>query len=105
MSKAEAVAQHLPYLRSYARALTGSQTSGDAYVAATLEALVKDPTLIESSYPPRVMLYRLFSTIWNSGRCWRKPQRMNSRWSSIASLDFRAGNKFTIGCTNFLNKR
>ena len=45
MSKAEAVAQHLPYLRRYARALTGSQTSGDAYVAATLEALVKDPSI------------------------------------------------------------
>jgi DNA-directed RNA polymerase specialized sigma24 family protein len=36
MSKAHAVAQHLPYLRRYARALTGSQASGDAYVAATL---------------------------------------------------------------------
>src|SRR5580704_3276343 len=66
MSKAEAVAQHLPYLRRYARALTGSQASGDAYVAATLEALVKDPSLLESSYPPRATLYRLFSTIWSS---------------------------------------
>jgi DNA-directed RNA polymerase specialized sigma24 family protein len=66
MSKANAVAQHLPYLRRYARALTGSQASGDAYVAATLEALVKDPDLLESSYPPRVILFRLFSTIWNS---------------------------------------
>ena len=67
MSKAQAVAQHLPYLRRYARALTGSQVSGDAYVAATLEALVKDPSLHRSSsYPPRVTLYQLFSTIWNS---------------------------------------
>jgi CheY-like chemotaxis protein len=66
MSKSEVVAQHLPYLRRYARALSGSQTSGDAYVAATLEALVKDPALLESAYPPRVTLYRLFSTIWNS---------------------------------------
>jgi len=66
MSKAHAVAQHLPYLRRYARALTGSQASGDAYVAATLEALVKDPHLLESSYPPRVTLFQLFSTIWNS---------------------------------------
>jgi DNA-directed RNA polymerase specialized sigma24 family protein len=66
MSKAEAVAQHLPHLRRYARALTGSQTAGDAYVAATLEALVKEPSLLESSYPARVTLYRLFSTIWNS---------------------------------------
>ena len=66
MSKAHAVAQHLPYLRRYARALTGSQTSGDAYVAATLEALVKDPDLLESEDLPRVTLFRLFSTIWNS---------------------------------------
>jgi DNA-directed RNA polymerase specialized sigma24 family protein len=68
MSKANAVAQHLPYLRRYARALTGSQVWGDAYVAATLEALVKDPELVESTYPPRATLYRLFSTIWNSVR-------------------------------------
>jgi DNA-directed RNA polymerase specialized sigma24 family protein len=66
MSKALAVAQHLPYLRRYARALTGSQASGDAYVAATLEALVEDPELLEASDPPRVTLFRLFSTIWNS---------------------------------------
>jgi hypothetical protein len=54
MSKANAVAQHLPYLRRYARALTGSQTSGDAYVAATLETLVRDPELLDAAYPPRV---------------------------------------------------
>jgi DNA-directed RNA polymerase specialized sigma24 family protein len=65
-SKTNAVAQHLPYLRRYARALTGNQASGDAYVAVTLEALVKDPQLLESSDSPRVMLFRLFSTIWNS---------------------------------------
>jgi DNA-directed RNA polymerase specialized sigma24 family protein len=40
MSKADAVVQHLPYLGRYARALTGNQVSGDAYVAATLEALI-----------------------------------------------------------------
>jgi DNA-directed RNA polymerase specialized sigma24 family protein len=61
MSKAHAVAQHLPFLRRYARALTGSQTSGDAYVAATLEALVKDPSLLDSEDLLRVTLFRLFS--------------------------------------------
>ena len=66
MSKSHAVAQYLPYLRRYARALTGSQTSGDAYVAATLEALVKDPQLLDSEDLPQVNLFRLFSTIWNS---------------------------------------
>jgi len=66
MSKAHAVAQHLPYLRRYARALTGSQASGDAYVAAALEALVKEPELLETEDLPRVALFRLFSAIWNS---------------------------------------
>jgi len=61
-----AVAQYLPYLRRYARALTGSQTSGDAYVAAALEALIADRSVIEDPSGPRVALYRLFAKIWNS---------------------------------------
>ena len=61
-----AVAQYLPFLRRYARALTGSQTSGDAYIAATLEALIADRTVIEDPRGPRVALYRLFTKIWNS---------------------------------------
>jgi DNA-directed RNA polymerase specialized sigma24 family protein len=60
------VAQYLPYLRRYARALTGSQESGDAYVAATLEALIADRTLVEDPHGPRVALYRLFTKLWNS---------------------------------------
>jgi DNA-directed RNA polymerase specialized sigma24 family protein len=66
MSNADAVVQHLPYLRRYARALTGNQVSGDAYVAATLEALIDEPDLLEAPDPHRVTLFRLFSTIWNS---------------------------------------
>jgi DNA-directed RNA polymerase specialized sigma24 family protein len=61
-----AVTQYLPYLRRYARALTGNQASGDAYVAATLEAMIADPSVIEEEGGPRVALYRLFTTIWNS---------------------------------------
>jgi CheY-like chemotaxis protein len=60
------IAQYLPYLRRYARALAGNQTSGDAYVAATLEAVLKEPHLIDRASKPRVALFRLFSTIWNS---------------------------------------
>jgi DNA-directed RNA polymerase specialized sigma24 family protein/CheY-like chemotaxis protein len=62
----QTVAQHLPYLRRYARALSGSQASGDAYVAATLEALVEDPKLLDTSASTRIALYRLFTKIWNS---------------------------------------
>ena len=66
MLKSQAVAQYLPFLRRYARALTGNQSSGDAYVSATLEALIGDPAVIEESGGPRVALYRLFTKLWNS---------------------------------------
>jgi DNA-directed RNA polymerase specialized sigma24 family protein/CheY-like chemotaxis protein len=66
VSTSKAVAQHLPYLRRYARALTGSQNSGDAYVAATLEALIEDTSVLEAAASPRVALYQLFTKIWNS---------------------------------------
>ena len=66
MPISQAVVQHLPYLRRYARALSGSQASGDTYVAATLEALVQDPKVLGSTEGTRVALYRLFTKIWNS---------------------------------------
>ena len=66
MQDSKTVAQYLPFLRRYARALTGNQTSGDAYVAASLEALVADPDIIDNESNPRVALYRLFTKIWNS---------------------------------------
>jgi CheY-like chemotaxis protein len=56
----------VPFLRRYARALTGTQTSGDAYVAATLEASLEDPSLLDKSHNPRVALFQLFTKIWRS---------------------------------------
>lgn len=67
MSVAETIAVELPYLRRYARALTGSQTSGDTYVRATLEAVLADPGLLAQAASDRVTLYRAFSRIWISG--------------------------------------
>jgi DNA-directed RNA polymerase specialized sigma24 family protein len=66
LSTSQSVAQHLPYLRRYARALAGSQQAGDSYVAETLEAVVEDPSLLETGDSTRVALYRLFTKIWNS---------------------------------------
>jgi CheY-like chemotaxis protein len=66
MSASKLVSQHVPYLRRYARVLTGNQASGDSYVAATLEALVKEPNLITMAPHPRIALYQVFSKIWNS---------------------------------------
>ena len=66
MSRSQLVAEHLPLLRRYARALTGNQASGDAYVGAMLEALLQDPALLDEQHGPRAGLFRLFTKIWNS---------------------------------------
>jgi DNA-directed RNA polymerase specialized sigma24 family protein/CheY-like chemotaxis protein len=66
MALAHAIAEHLPYMRRYARALCGTQSSGDAYVRACLEAIVADPSVLPADMTPRVGLYRLFHVIWNS---------------------------------------
>src|SRR5580658_2426804 len=66
MSRSQLVAEHLPLLRRYARALTGNQASGDAYVGAMLEALIQDAALLDETHGPRAGLFRLFTQIWNS---------------------------------------
>jgi DNA-directed RNA polymerase specialized sigma24 family protein/CheY-like chemotaxis protein len=66
MALAHAIAEHLPYLRRYARALCGTQASGDAYVRACLEAIVADSSVLGKDLPPRVGLYRLFHAIWGT---------------------------------------
>lgn len=66
MALAHAIAEHLPYLRRYARALSGTQQSGDAYVRACLEAIVADSSVLGKDLPPRVGLYRLFHRIWGT---------------------------------------
>ncbi|NCP20224.1 MAG: response regulator [Erythrobacter sp.] len=66
MSIGENVAANLPYLRRYARALTGSQQTGDAFVRATLEAALADDDLKASLEGGRVPLYRAFNKVWAS---------------------------------------
>ncbi|MBL8587357.1 MAG: response regulator [Methylobacteriaceae bacterium] len=63
---AKAIAPYLPYLRRFARALSGAQTSGDAYVVATLEALVADPASFPTDVDPKIGLYRTFLKLWSS---------------------------------------
>jgi DNA-directed RNA polymerase specialized sigma24 family protein len=65
MNIVSSIASHIPYLRRFARALTGSQASGDAYVAATLEAVVEG-TGAGDPAPTRLSLFRAFLRIWGS---------------------------------------
>ncbi|MDZ7588531.1 MAG: response regulator [Parasphingorhabdus sp.] len=66
MSLANNIRGHLPYLRRYARALTGSQNSGDNFVKATLEAIIASPDQFDDKPTPRIALYRIFNSIWSS---------------------------------------
>ncbi|WP_119168214.1 response regulator [Algihabitans albus] len=66
MTLSQAVADNLPFLRRFSRALTGSQDRGDRYVAAVLEALVEDPNVLEGMDNRRLALYRLLLTVWGS---------------------------------------
>jgi CheY-like chemotaxis protein/DNA-directed RNA polymerase specialized sigma24 family protein len=65
-SVSNAIVPQLPYLRRFARALTGSQASGDAYAAATLDALLAGSAELGGDLEPRPGLYRVMLKIWRS---------------------------------------
>lgn len=88
MALSHAIAEHLPYLRRYARALCGSQKSGDAYVRACLEAIVADTSVLDPTASPRVGLYRLFHTIWSTTDV---DSKSVANSSSSASVETRLG--------------
>jgi DNA-directed RNA polymerase specialized sigma24 family protein/CheY-like chemotaxis protein len=66
MSVAVEISAYLPYLRRFARALTGSAASGDAYVVATLEIIVADAGGFPRGIDSRSALYRVFLRLWSS---------------------------------------
>ncbi|MEM8822952.1 MAG: response regulator [Pseudomonadota bacterium] len=63
---ADRIGDNLPYLRRYARALTGSQQRGDGYAVATLEAILSDRDALPSELEPKVGLFAAFHSIWSS---------------------------------------
>jgi CheY-like chemotaxis protein len=78
MSLGQELAPHLPFLRRYARALTGSQGHGDAFVRATLEAIVASPEEFPRDVDPRLGLYRTFHAIWSSANIEDDPRPLES---------------------------
>jgi DNA-directed RNA polymerase specialized sigma24 family protein/CheY-like chemotaxis protein len=60
VSTAVQVAQHLPFLRRFARALSGSQAEGDNLVVRLLEELLADPHPLPTDIPAKLALYRAF---------------------------------------------
>jgi DNA-directed RNA polymerase specialized sigma24 family protein len=57
-------ARQTPYLRRYARALTGSQAEGDDFVQAALEAIRDRRILLDPGLPAKTALFKVFHAIW-----------------------------------------
>jgi DNA-directed RNA polymerase specialized sigma24 family protein len=85
MSLSMRIAPHLPYLRRFSRAVTGSQTSGDAYVAATLEALIADTSIFPEASNDRIALYELFSKLFSSSSVQVPAAQPHFVWEQRAS--------------------
>ena len=74
MSLVTRLAPHLPYIRRYARALTGEQQAGDNYVRVSLEALAAGDRTLDHALTPRVALYQVFHAIWRSTGAMLEPR-------------------------------
>lgn len=101
MALGQQVAANLPFLRRYARALSGSQASGDAFVRATLEAALADEELKRSLEGGRVPLYRAFHKVWASAYLDAAPGGVGD----IASGDHEAGAQASLGTITPLNRQ
>ena len=66
MPMSNLVATEIPYLRRYARILTGSQSLGDGLVRELLEAALADGALRADLSKSRARLFAGFTRIWNS---------------------------------------
>jgi CheY-like chemotaxis protein len=101
MTVADKVAAHLPYLRRFGRAVTGSQKSGDAYVVSTLEAILADPSIFPQDLPPRIALYRTFLKLVNSirlngERVEAGPPTLEAAYRNLDTLAPRARQAFLL---------
>ena len=65
-------------MRRFARAVTGSQKSGDAYVAEALEAIIAEPSLVSVEGRTRIALFKTVLSVINSVRL----NRMSGQSSS-----------------------
>lgn len=66
MSLSASIAPHLPFLRRFSRAVSGSQQSGDALVAAMLEAIIADVSIFPEASNERIALYKIFAKLFTS---------------------------------------
>lgn len=66
MTLSARITPHLPYLRRFARAVSGTQASGDGLVAATLEAIISDTDIFPEASSDKVALFKLFVRLFET---------------------------------------
>jgi CheY-like chemotaxis protein len=93
-----AVASSLPYLRRYARALTGTQAQGDNWVRLCAEVLLMQPELTKGGADSKLAVFRLFHRLQQPFRALDKdplndsaapdaPGRLKASLTEIPILD------------------
>lgn len=86
------IGAQLPFLRRYARALTGAQETGDRYAAAALEAVLADLSVLDVGQAGtggvKTGLFHAFHMVWSSaGAPLGEP---DTRFSAIAQAHMAA---------------
>ena len=87
MTLSSRIAPHLPFLRRFARAVSGSQTSGDALVAAMLEAVIADVSIFPEASSDRIALYKLFAKLFTTIAVKVPQETPASAWEQRASAN------------------
>ncbi|MBD0417248.1 response regulator [Oryzicola mucosus] len=90
MSLSAKIAPHLPFLRRFSRAVSGSQESGDALVAALLEAIIADVSIFPDSSSDRIALYKLYSQLFTSVSIRVPPEASQNSWEMSAASNLAA---------------
>ena len=90
MSLSATIAPHLPFLRRFSRAVSGSQESGDALVAAMLEAIIADVDIFPKASSDRIALYKVFAKLFTSVAIRVPQEQAQSAWEQRAAANLNA---------------
>ncbi len=90
MSLSATIAPHLPFLRRFSRAVSGSQHSGDSLVAAMLEAIIADTSIFPKASSDRIALYKLYAQLFTTVSVRIPQEKAPSAWEQRAAANLGA---------------
>ncbi|MGB3833159.1 MAG: response regulator [Mesorhizobium sp.] len=90
MNLSATIAPHLPFLRRFSRAVSGSQESGDAMVAAMLEAIIADAGIFPEASSDRIAIYKVFARLFTSVAIRVPQEEPQAAWEQKAAANLNA---------------